>query len=217
MCWVGDRAHRYARHLMSSLGSLPDGSARFRARLAVLVLVILSVAGTVSASMVAAQSEDEEVTQPTILPTTTTESTTTTEFFETTTTTEYVEPTTTTEDQFTPTTDFDETDAFDDDEVEETTTTEATSTSIRNLLVEGDGTEGAQSTTTTSTTVVGVEGDDAGVSESTIIWLIVAGLVVISGLIALWTWRFWRATRPAPVPVAAASETSDRTSVFRNP
>ena len=209
---------------MSSLGSLPDGHARLRARLAVMVLVVLAVVGTAGASMVAAQSEDEEVTGPTILPTTTTEDTSTTEFFETTTTTEYVEPTTTTFDQSTDTTDFDETDGFDDeddaddvDADEVSTTTEATSTTIRNLLVAGDGTEGAESTTTTSTTVVGVENASSdGVSESTIIWLIVGGLVVIAGLIALWTWRFWRATRPAAASAAPSSATADRTSVFRN-
>ena len=44
------------------------------------------------------------------------------------------------------------------------------------------------------------------------LWLIVAGLVVIALLIALWTVRFWRTTRPEP-PVVEEPP-ADPTTVF---
>ena len=35
-----------------------------------------------------------------------------------------------------------------------------------------------------------------GIDESTVLWLIVAGLVLVAVLIAAWTVRYWIATRP---------------------
>lgn len=112
-----------------------------------------------------------------------------------------------------------ETDGFDDgisEDIEsDPTTTELTPTTERDLLVAGDGSSGAESTTTSSTTVVQVEGDD-GVSEEAMIWLIVAGLVAIALLVAFWTVRFWRATRPEG---AGGDEepAKDPTTVFGRP
>jgi len=75
-----------------------------------------------------------------------------------------------------------------------TTTTTVTVTTSSNVLVPGDGTEGAESTTTTLATASKVK--DGGVSDGTLIALVIAGLVVIAGVVALLTWRYWVATRP---------------------
>lgn len=91
------------------------------------------------------------------------------------------------------------------------TTPESTTTSApgRDLLVAGDGTDGAESTTTTST-IPASEAGDGGVSESTTLWLIVAGLVAIALLIGLWTYRYWVTTRPAPAEADPADSGSSR-------
>lgn len=92
-----------------------------------------------------------------------------------------------------------------DDEPAETTST------ARDLLVSGDGSDGAQATTTSSTTVVEVAADEDGaLDEQAQIWLIVAGLVLVALLIGVWTWRYWVRTRPAPV-----DDGPDDTTVFR--
>ena len=65
------------------------------------------------------------------------------------------------------------------------------------------------SSTTTSTTLVEVAADEGTLDEQTQIWLIVAGLVVVAGLIGVWTWRYWVRTRPAPV-----EQEPDPTTVF---
>lgn len=75
-----------------------------------------------------------------------------------------------------------------------TTTTTVTVTTSSNLLVPGDGTEGSESTTTTTATATKVK--DGGVSDGTLIMLVIAGLVVIAGVVAVLTWRYWVATRP---------------------
>ncbi len=92
-----------------------------------------------------------------------------------------------------------------------TIVSETSTTTGRNLLVAGDGTDGAESTTTTSTTPTSAS-DDGGVSESTTLWLIVAGLVAIAVLIGLWTRRYWVSTRPEPDdgPSIEAGEGTDR-------
>jgi hypothetical protein len=76
-----------------------------------------------------------------------------------------------------------------------TTSTIATSTpsTLNDVLVPGDGSSGAESTTSTT---VAPEATDGGVSDSTIVWLIVAGLTVVALLVGFLTWRYWIATRP---------------------
>ena len=196
-----------------------------------IVALVVSIGGPVVSADTHDETPDETASDRQILPTTTLadddDTTTTSSDFETTTTTEFVE-TTTTESQGPGTTagsgeidGFDDDTSFEDDDDtgsdEDSTTTTSTSTTALALLVPGDGSEGSQSTTTTSTTVVEVASAGVdGLSESTIIWLIVAGLVVIAGLIALWTLRFWRATRPAPPSTTRKGAAADRTTVFRN-
>jgi cobalamin biosynthesis Mg chelatase CobN len=78
---------------------------------------------------------------------------------------------------------------------EPTTTTQRSVTVItqKDLLVPGDGTKGAESTTTTIERVaVGKKGP----SDDQLIVLVVAGLAVMSLALALLTWRYWSATRP---------------------
>lgn len=75
-----------------------------------------------------------------------------------------------------------------------TTTTLAPVTTVSNLLVPGDGTEGAESTTTTDATVTTVS--DGGLSDGTLITLVIVGLLLIAVVVALLTWRYWVATRP---------------------
>jgi hypothetical protein len=77
--------------------------------------------------------------------------------------------------------------------VPETTTTLSVTTSS-NVLIPGDGTEGAESTTTTVTLPTTVE--DQGPSDGTLISLVILGLVLIAGVVSVLTWRYWVATRP---------------------
>jgi hypothetical protein len=63
------------------------------------------------------------------------------------------------------------------------------------LLLPGDGTEGAESTTTT---IERVAVGKSGLSDDQLIVLVVAGLSVVSLAMALLTWRYWSATRPVP-------------------
>ncbi|MFZ6003729.1 MAG: hypothetical protein ACOYXM_07310 [Actinomycetota bacterium] len=69
----------------------------------------------------------------------------------------------------------------------------ATSTSD-DVLVPGDGTEGAELTTTTEVTATRIS--SGGPSDGTLIALVVLGLVVIALVVAVLTWRYWVATRP---------------------
>jgi hypothetical protein len=82
-------------------------------------------------------------------------------------------------------------------EVEITTTTLGVTTST-NLLVPGDGTEGAESTTTTEAAVA-ISSTDDGPSDGTLIGIVVVGLVLIAVAVGVLTWRYWLATRPLPV------------------
>lgn len=153
-------------------------------------------------------------------PTTTTTEvpveTTTTEAPEEPTTTDAPRQTTTTRStpttqRATTTTEAFEEDAVGEEEVEtetEVTEPEETTTTGRDLLVPGDGSDGAQSTTTTSTTIAEVAAD-GGIDEETQIWLVVAGLVVVALLIGAWTVRYWRRTRPDVPP-----QEPDQTTVF---
>ena len=75
-------------------------------------------------------------------------------------------------------------------------------TTSTNLLIPGDGTRGAESTTTTTP-----ELDEAGggISDGAIVWMIVGGLLAIAALSAFLTWRYWRATKPALLDAATAA------------
>jgi cobalamin biosynthesis Mg chelatase CobN len=89
--------------------------------------------------------------------------------------------------------------------VETTTTLPATTlTTQANLLVPGDGTQGAESTTTTLRTETRVQ-SGSGPSDGTLIALIIGGLVVVAALVGALTFRYWRAT----VPAAAVGERAD--------
>ena len=70
-----------------------------------------------------------------------------------------------------------------------------TFTTNANLLIQGDGTPGAESTTTTARRPVASEGSSAD-EESRMIWMIIAGLSGLALLVALLTWRYWLLTRP---------------------
>ena len=101
--------------------------------------------------------------------------------------------------------------------IQSTTTTELTTST--NLLVPGDGTKGAESTTTTT-----IEVDEAGggVSDATIVWSVVAGLVAVAAAVGYLTWRYWVATKPHPVAAdeavtAATPAVGPGTSVFGSP
>jgi hypothetical protein len=72
-----------------------------------------------------------------------------------------------------------------------------TFTTVANLLVPGDGTEGAQATTTT-TAPQPDEGSSAD-DENRLIWMIIAGLAAVAVLVAVLTWRYWLLTRPGLV------------------
>lgn len=89
-------------------------------------------------------------------------------------------------------------------EAEETTTSEATVTTVSNLLVPGDGTHGAESTTTTSTELIAATAEDDGPSDGTLIALVIAGLVVVALAVGILTWRYWAATRPPALEDEAA-------------
>lgn len=75
-----------------------------------------------------------------------------------------------------------------------TTTTLGTVTTNANVLIPGDGTEGAESTTTTLATATTVS--DGGLSDGTLIALVIAGLLLIAVAVSILTWRYWVATRP---------------------
>ncbi len=166
------------------------GATRARQLLAALALVL----GWTAAGIALASSADAQDPTTTILPdlTTTTSSEPTTTVVETTTTEAPVETTapTTTRPAPRPTT----TTVV---EVEITTTTLGVTTST-NLLVPGDGTEGAESTTTTES-VVTISNEDSGPSDGTLIGIVVAGLVLIALVVSVLTWRYWLATRPLPI------------------
>lgn len=80
-----------------------------------------------------------------------------------------------------------------EDAAQETTTTVGTATSV-NLLIPGDGTKGAESTTTTEATATSAS--DGGLHDGSLIAIMIVGLVLVGGVVAVLTWRYWVATRP---------------------
>lgn len=84
-----------------------------------------------------------------------------------------------------------------------TTTSELQVTTSLDVLVPGDGTEGAESTTTTVQTVTRVSSE--GTSDGTLIAVIVGGLVALALFVSVLTWRYWAATRP-PEDTAVGSD-----------
>lgn len=116
-------------------------------------------------------------------PTTTETVLTTTTFEETGSTTSLADPTSTTGRQITTTS---------AEPTQETTTTLPAGSSA-DLLIPGDGTQGAESTTTTIATPL--RASDAGLSDGALIALVVLGLMVVAGVAVVLTWRYWVATR----------------------
>ena len=82
-----------------------------------------------------------------------------------------------------------------------TTTTLDVSTSV-DVLVPGDGTEGAESTTTTTLTPTTISNE--GTSDGTLLALIVGGLVLLAVVVSILTWRYWAATRPPLAPTVGS-------------
>ncbi|MGQ0431278.1 MAG: hypothetical protein ACT452_02590 [Microthrixaceae bacterium] len=78
------------------------------------------------------------------------------------------------------------------------TATTTTIISTSNLLVPGDGTEGAQLTTTTEAR--SRAGGSSGPSDSTLIGLMIFNLLLIATVVGVLTRRYWRATEPPPLP-----------------
>jgi outer membrane biosynthesis protein TonB len=158
------------------LGALTAGA------LLALCAVVLPAAG--------ARAQDCPLLDPDCQPPTTEEPTTTVE--ETTTTEEVVEeeptPTTRRRDE-----DQDEEEQPDGTVPVETTEATVTVTTLRDVLVPGDGTEGAETTTTTEPQLAAEGG---GISDETLILVIVAGLTLVAVVTGLLTWRYWDATRP---------------------
>lgn len=76
----------------------------------------------------------------------------------------------------------------------ETTSATVTVTTLTDVLIPGDGTEGAESTTTTSPRLASADG---GLSDEQLIFVIVAGLTLVAVVAGVLTWRYWDATRPS--------------------
>jgi len=166
-------------------------SATRRARLAALAVSTLLAALLAMLLASPARAQDCGVGDLPACVTTTTESTTTTIAP----TTTPVGPTTTT---FTPratTTTGRQATSTTAERVQDTTpsTSRDVSTSV-DLLVPGDGSQGAESTTTTIETPQMVKDD--GASDGTLIATVVVALVVLAFAVSLLTWRYWSATRP---------------------
>ncbi len=125
---------------------------------------------------------DPSSTTTTVLETTTTVVQTTTTF---------LQPTTTF--QQTPTT---------EEVVATTTSTSLDVSTSQNVLVPGDGTEGAESTTTTTSVPATIADDQADVGP--LLALIVGGLVLLAVAVGILTWRYWAATRPPLLPAVGS-------------
>jgi hypothetical protein len=133
---------------------------------------------------VAAAQQCPNILNPACSTSSTEETTSTTEDESTTSTTEF-ETTSSTNRRSTTTT----------EEVATTASTVTVST-VNDLLVPGDGTKGAESTTTTGAPVAG---SSSGLSDDQLLLIIVTGLGVVAVVSALLTWRYWSATRPVVI------------------
>jgi cobalamin biosynthesis Mg chelatase CobN len=81
-------------------------------------------------------------------------------------------------------------------ELTTTTARSVTVSTLNDLLVPGDGTKGAESTTTTASAIATGQ---SGLSDDQLIVLIVGGLALVAILIGVLVWRYWSATRPTEV------------------
>ncbi len=165
------------------------GAAR-RGRIAALfaagslgVAVVLLVSSAPATSAVTATATTETTAPGSTLPSITTTSSSTTSVVDTSTST--TEPTTTTSRVVTTTT---------RPRSQTTATTEPATTTSVALLIPGDGTKGAESTTTTIETATKVSAD--GPSDGVLIGTVIAGLLVVAIAVGVLTWRYWIATRP---------------------
>ncbi len=177
-----------ARPTESWSGRQMSGARRARlvalavaALLSVPVMVAPAVAGPLDPC---SPDNDTSTTLPTCVSTSTTATT-----IATTTSTTVVQ-TTTTQRQVVTT----------EEPAPETTTTLEVTTS-QDLLVPGDGTEGAESTTTTATPT---RISNEGTSDGTLLALIVGGLVLLALVVSVLTWRYWVATRPPRTPTVGS-------------
>jgi cobalamin biosynthesis Mg chelatase CobN len=169
------------------------GGARARRTFALVLALVVAALGLLLAQLVASAQTQPEPCGAVPIPgctSTTTQPDATTTLIDVTTTTTVA---TTTTARQTATTVRPTTTTAGESAQEETTTT-LTATTQSDLLVPGDGTEGAESTTTTVVTATRVS--DGGPSDATLITLVIVGLVLIAGVVALLTWRYWVATRP---------------------
>jgi hypothetical protein len=153
---------------------------------------------------VAAAQDDCPILQPDCDRTSTTldDATSTTRDREATTTTEdrgSEEETPTTERRRTPTT----------EEVVVTSST-LTVTTLHDVLIPGDGTAGAQSTTTSTAELTTGK---SGVSDDQLILAVVVALGVIAVVVGVLTYRYWSATRPRVVEAREPQAKTSR-SVF---
>jgi len=174
-----------------------SGSRRGRlaalAAAAVLAVFTLILLGPVASN---AASPSGECTSTTLLPADPCPDTTTTSTTILDTTTTTVEETTTTFVQTTTTTHVRT--ATTAEVVRTTTSTSLDVATSQNVLVPGDGTEGAESTTTTAVVPTTVSND--GTSDGALLALIIGGLVALAVLVGILTWRYWVATRPPLAP-----------------
>ena len=83
-----------------------------------------------------------------------------------------------------------------------TTTTTVNVPTSHNVLVPGDGTEGAESTTTTTEIPTTISND--GTSDAALLALVVGGLVLLAVAVGILTWRYWVATRPPVAPTVGS-------------
>lgn len=94
-----------------------------------------------------------------------------------------------------------------------TSSTISVSTSV-NLLVPGDGTEGAESTTTSAAPKLAAK--DSGPSDQQLLGIVIGGLVLMALAVAVLTWRYWKATRPPAREAPAAGPTGSGADRSRN-
>lgn len=89
------------------------------------------------------------------------------------------------------------------EEVTSTTDASVTVSTLNDLLLPGDGTQGAESTTTTQPQVATGK---SGLSDDQLIGIVVGSLAVLAGVVALLTWRYWSVTRPVVVEPRARGD-----------